>query len=365
MSKVIFSRENLNFSKTLKQRVDEYFKSNSLKFSGNSSLYSKTIILLTLAVACYISLVFGGFSTALSIGLCIMMGFTLAAIGFNVMHDGGHGSYSSKPWVNELMVLSLNLMGGNAYLWKQKHNVAHHNYTNIDGMDDDIDLEPFLRVHDHHELKPYHRFQHIYSWILYAFTYLAWIFFLDFKKYFTGKVAGLTFKKMDRKEHIIFWVSKAVYIYFFIVLPVQMLGWQNALIGYAIVSFVTGIVISVVFQLAHIVEHSSFPSPDIDHKLKNNWDVHQLTTTVNFATKSKLVSWFVGGLNFQVEHHLFPKISHIHYPAISKIVRDTCREFGIPYNEYKTVADAIASHVRYLKVAGRSEVVPVTGGMAA
>ncbi len=365
MSKVIFSRENISFSKTLKQRVDEYFKSNSLKFSGNSSLYSKTIILVSVAVAIYTAAVFGGLPTPVNILLCILMGFTLAAIGFNIMHDGGHGSYSSKPWINEMMVLSLNLMGGNAYLWKQKHNVAHHNFTNIEGLDDDIDLEPLLRVHDHNPLKGYHKFQHIYSWLLYAFTYLAWIFFLDFKKYFTGKIATMTFKKMDRKEHIIFWVSKALYIYMFIVVPIQMLGWVNALVGYAIVSGVTGIVISVVFQLAHIVEHSSFPMPDDQNKLKTNWDVHQLMTTVNFATKSKLVSWFVGGLNFQVEHHLFPKISHIHYPAISKIVRETCREFNIPYNEYRTVYDAVASHVRYLKVAGREIVVPTAGGMAA
>lgn len=365
MSKVIFSREKLDFSKTLKQRVDGYFKSNSLKFSGNSSLYSKTIILLTLAVACYVSLLYGALPIAASLGICIVLGFTMAAIGFNVMHDGGHGSYSSKPWVNEIMVLSLNLMGGNAYLWKQKHNVAHHNFTNIEGLDDDIDLEPFLRVNSQAPMKGYHKFQHIYSWVLYAFTYLAWVFYLDFRKYFTGKIATMTFKKMSTKEHVIFWISKLLYVYLFIVLPIQVLGVVNALIGYAIVSFVTGIVISVVFQLAHIVECASFPVPDDQHKLQSNWDVHQLQTTVNFATKSRLVSWFVGGLNFQVEHHLFPKISHIHYPAISAIVKSTCKEFGIPYHEYGTVAEAIASHLRYLKVAGRNETITLSPGLAA
>jgi linoleoyl-CoA desaturase len=363
MSKVIFSRENLDFSKTLKQRVDEYFKSNSLNFSGNSSLYSKTIILVSLAIACYVTLVFVAVPVWAAIVTCVVLGLTLAAIGFNVMHDGGHGSYSTKPWLNELMVFSLNLMGGNAYLWKQKHNVAHHNFTNIDGMDDDIDLEPLLRVHEHQTLRSYHRFQHFYAAILYAFTYLAWVFFLDFKKYFTGKISTLTFKKMDRKEHIIFWASKLFYVFTFIVIPIYTIGWAHALIGYAITSFVCGFVISVVFQLAHIVEHSSFPVPDTAHKLQNNWDVHQLLTTVNFATKSKGVSWFVGGLNFQVEHHLFPKISHIHYPAISEIVKNTCKEFRIPYNEYETVMDAINSHVRYLKTAGRTLVVPTAGGM--
>ena len=93
--------------------------------------------------------------------------------------------------------------------------------------------------------------------------------------------------------------------------------------------------------------------------MKNTWAIHQLKTTVNFGAKSKIINWYTGGLNHQVEHHIFPHISHIHYGKISKIVRDTAKEFNLPYKEYKTTRKAIAAHFKFLKEMGRKPALQV------
>jgi linoleoyl-CoA desaturase len=354
MQRVSFNNKNSVFFNSLKEKVDSYFQSNNIRQTGNYKLYLKTVLLSLSAIATYLILVFFTPNVWISIVLCMLLGINLAGIGFNVMHDGAHGSFSRKTWVNELMGYSLNFMGGNVYLWKHKHNVNHHSFTNIEGMDDDIDIKPWIRVHSEQEKYWYHRFQHVYWIVLYGITYLLWVYVQDFKKYFTGKIGETTFKKMSAKEHVIFWASKLLYVGAFIVLPIFTVGWLNMLIGYLIVSFVCGFVIAVVFQLAHIVEDAAFETPNTPvYKIDNEWAVHQVQTTANFATKSKIVSWFTGGLNFQVEHHLFPRISHIHYPKINQFVKETCEQFGINYMEYPTVLAAVRSHVVHLKQVGK------------
>jgi linoleoyl-CoA desaturase len=354
MQKVSFNNKNSVFFNALKEKVDTYFKSNNISETGNYKLYIKTALLLLSLAGLYTVLVFFTPPTWIAIVLCCLLGVNLAGIGFNIMHDGAHGSFSNKTWVNELMGYSLNIMGGNVYLWKYKHNVNHHSFTNIEGMDDDIDIKPWIRVHADQKKYWYHRFQHIYWIVLYGITYLLWVFVQDFRKYFTGKVGETPFRKMDVKEHVIFWGSKLFYVGMAIVLPMFFVGVVQTIVGYSIIAFVCGLIIAVVFQLAHIVEDASFSTPDkAVYKIEEEWAVHQVKTTANFATKSKLVSWFTGGLNFQVEHHLFPRISHIHYPKISELVRETCAQFNIPYMEYPTVLSAVRSHVVHLKQVGR------------
>ena len=354
MLKVSFNNKNSAFFNILKEKVDAYFKSNNISQTGNYKLYFKTVFLLLTGAALYTLLVFFTPTAWVSIPLCCLFGVNLAAIGFNIMHDGAHGSFSQKPWVNDLMGYSLNAMGGSVYLWKHKHNINHHSFTNIEGMDDDIDIKPWIRVHADQKKYWYHRFQHIYWVGLYGVTYLLWIFVQDFTKYFTGKIGGSKFHKMDVKEHIIFWVSKVLYVAAFIIVPLYTVGLVATVIGYLVISFVCGFIIAIVFQLAHIVENAQFSTPDKEvFKIDELWAVHQVKTTANFATKSKIVSWFTGGLNFQIEHHLFPRISHIHYPKISQFVRETCEQFNITYLEFPTVLSAVRSHVVHLKHVGR------------
>jgi len=235
-----------------------------------------------------------------------------------------------------------------------KHNMIHHSFTNVDGVDDDIEVGVFMRMAPTQKRLWMHRFQHFYFWFLYMLLYVFWIFFTDYKKYFLKKIGDVPLKKMETKDHIEFWVTKVYHGFVFIVLPIMMVGWFNWLMGFLVVSMFSGFVLSIVFQLAHTVEHAEFPVADIDtHKLPDEFAAHQIKTTANFATKNKVISWLVGGLNFQIEHHLFPKISHVHYPAISEIVKAVCMEYQLQYIEYPTMRKAVVAHVRFLKQMGK------------
>lgn len=353
IKRISFSSKNNVFYDSLKQKVEDYFASNKLKTTGNWKLYSKSIILVICAAGIYFSLLFFAPPLWISLPLFAILGLNLAAIGFNIMHDGAHGSYSTARWLNEMMAYSLNAMGGSSFLWKVKHNFNHHSFTNIEGMDDDIDIRPFMRTNENQKRYWFHRYQHLYWVVFYALTYLFWIFFGDFKKYFSRKVSDMKFRKMTVKEHIIFWSSKLAYFAVFIVTPSLILGFGPTILGFGVLSAVCGLTLGIIFQMAHVVEHTNFPVTDENtRKIEKEWAVHQVNTTANFATKSKIISWLTGGLNFQVEHHLFPMISHVHYPAISKFVRETCDQYKITYNEYPTFFSALRSHILYLKAVG-------------
>jgi linoleoyl-CoA desaturase len=355
MSKVTFNNSNNVFFQSLKRSVEQYFSNNKIKKTGNWKLYTKTAILLPAAVTIYILLLTLHLPVLIALFLCALFGLTLAFIGFNVMHDACHGSYSQRKWVNNVLGLTLNAIGGNAFFWKQKHNILHHTYTNIEGVDDDIAQSKLLRQSPTQKWRPIHKYQHIYLPLAYSLTLFMWIGVRDFKKYFTKKIHNTALQPMDRKEHLMFWISKALYVFFYIVLPIMVVGPLAWLTGYITMGIVTGIVISYVFQLAHAVEGPEFDSVGIEDKMiETEWAVHQIKTTANFAPRNKLISWLLGGLNFQVEHHLFPRISHIHYPALSRIVREHCIQHGLPYHCFTGVTTAVFSHVRTMKQLGRN-----------
>jgi linoleoyl-CoA desaturase len=343
-----------SFHVELKKRINQYFESTGNPQTGTKHLYIKAIVLLSLFVGLYVHLVFFTPGILWAILECVLMGIVTAAIGFNIMHDGGHGSFSRNKAVNRLAAFSLNLLGGSSFMWNMKHNVIHHAYTNIDGLDDDIDIKPWMRMSTTQPKLAFHRYQHVYFWLLYSLLYVLWVFVLDYQKYFKGKVGNIPLKKMSLADHVVFWGFKILYLFLFVALPIIMVGFQAWLIGFLVFAILTGLIISIVFQLAHTVEHTHFPVPHAETgRLEDEWAVHQLKTTANFATTSKIVSWFTGGLNFQIEHHLFPKISHVHYPALRKIIKQACAEYGVPYIEYPRMRYAIASHVAFLRRMGR------------
>jgi linoleoyl-CoA desaturase len=355
MAKISFNNKQSPFFDALRSKIDDYFEKQRLAPTGNFRLYYKTAILTVAILSIYTLLVFVTLPGWVALVLCALLGVSLASVGFNVMHDGAHGSYSTNKSVNSIAAYSLNLMGGSSFMWKIKHNHVHHSFTNIEGMDDDIDVKPFMRVNDQQPRYWFHKFQHLYWVALYGLTYFIWVYWKDYEKYFTGRIGGTSIRKMKVKEHIGFWASKLAYFSLFVLLPAYTMGWVDTLIGYSVVLFVCGLTIAVVFQLAHIVEDTTFPQPHPEtNKIENEWAIHQVNTTANFATRSKMISWFMGGLNFQVEHHLFPRISHIHYPALSSIVRETCQEFNIKYIEYPTFWSAILAHVRHLRQLGHA-----------
>jgi linoleoyl-CoA desaturase len=355
MPKVIFSNKQRIFFAALKSSVDEYFINKKIKKTGNSKLFTKTFVLIPAAVIIYIFLLVFKIPPVPGILLSGLFGFVLASIGFNVMHDACHGSYSSRNWINDLMGHTLNALGGNAFIWKFKHNILHHTYPNVDGIDDDIAKSPLMRQCHTQKWFPMHKFQHIYVVLVYGITSFAWVFIMDYTKYFKRKIISTPLQKMSVKEHFIFWLSKILYILFYILIPVLAVGWGKWAIGFVSFNLVMGFTLAIVFQLAHVVENAAFEFAEAgnDLNIEEEWAVYQVKATANFATRNKIISWFVGGLNFQVEHHLFPRISHIHYRDINKIVKQTCMQYNVPYNEFPTMMNAIASHFKMMKEFGR------------
>lgn len=358
MTKVSFNNSNNLFYQSLKKGVDAYFHHQGLKKTGNWKLYTKTLVLIPSALIIYVALLTLPIPVFPALLLCALLGLLISGVGFNVMHDACHGSYCSKKWVNSLLGLTLNAVGGNAFFWKQKHNVLHHTYTNIHGADDDIAQSKLLRQSPTQKWMPIHRYQHIYVTVAYALTLFIWVSVRDFDKYFSKKIHNTPLQPMSTQEHLIFWTSKILYALFYVIIPILCVGPLAWLIGYLTMGMVAGVVLSYIFQLAHAVEGPEFDSVGVEEKMiETEWAVHQIKTTANFSMRNKFLSWCVGGLNFQVEHHLFPRISHIHYPALSLIVQENCKKFGLPYHSFPTVSLAVASHLRTMKKFGRQEVV--------
>ena len=311
------------------------------------------------ATSIYAILMFLSLPVYASILLCLILGFILACIGFSVMHDANHGSYSTNQKLNDFIgVVASNGLGANAFFWKQKHNIIHHTYTNVDGIDDDIAKSPIIRQCETQKWVPMHKYQHLYMPFVYSLSSIFWIFFMDFSKYFSRKIYTTEAWKMSFKNHLVFWLTKIYYVSIYMVLPIYLCGWSHWLVGYLLLNVSMGLVLSFVFQLAHVVEITEFEHVPLDttKHIESAWAEHQIKTTCNFAMSNKLISWFVGGLNFQIEHHLFPKVSHVHYSAISVIVQEKCKEFGLPYNQYPTMDKALASHFRFMKSLGAQPV---------
>ncbi len=348
-----FNTSSLSVYSELKRGVNEYFAGNGLSRTGDFSLYFKAAILLIAYIAMYIHLVFFTPTVWVAVFECMLLGLLTAAIGFNVMHDGAHGSFSPSTKLNTLAAFTLDLLGASSFMWNTKHNIVHHAYTNIEGVDDDIEAGILLRMAPQQKRYGFHKYQHLYVWLLYGLLYIAWVFYTDYKKYFSNKVGNVPLKKLKIKDHILFWFFKLLHVILYIALPIYLVGLWPWVVGFLVYSFSSGVILSLVFQLAHVIEETRFPEPLMPaNRIEDEWAIHQLKTTANFATSNKLITWWVGGLNFQIEHHLFPRISHIHYPAISKIIKQSCADMGIPYIEHKTMHDAIVSHVSHLRNMG-------------
>ncbi|MFM9028084.1 MAG: fatty acid desaturase family protein [Bacteroidota bacterium] len=353
MSNLKFTGNNSAFYSELKQRVNKYFEEHGRSVHGGNAALVKAIVLIGGFLFLYALLAFRFLPYPWDLLACIPLAFLTAGIGFNIMHDGAHGSLSSHPFLNRLAALSLNMLGASSFMWNIKHNVIHHTFTNVEDHDDDILNQPFFRMSPSQPHNRMHKWQHIYWPLGYGLMYVAWIFFLDIRKYFNKQIAEKTEIKIPFSVHVGFWVTKILYTLCFVVIPLQFYSVGEFLIGYLTYTFTTGIVISVIFQLAHTVEETTFVMPDSESgTLQNDWASHQVLTTANFATRNKIITWFVGGLNFQVEHHLFPRISHVHYPALSPIVQETCERHGLRYINQPTLWGAINSHVKFLQKLG-------------
>lgn len=300
------------FVATLKNRVSQYFIDHAISDKGNSTLYLKTVFWLGLWFTFYASLYIPFSPEWIRIWIFFpMLGIFSAGIGFNIMHDASHGAYAEKKKLNTLLSFTLELVGPLSFLWLTKHVTIHHTFVNTD-HDDDIESGGLIRMSPNQPKKWFHKYQHIYAPFLYGLLAFQWIYIADFKKYFSKKIHTKNIE-ISTNDKITFWIAKICNVIFFIIIPVWVLG-PDALIGWALYLFVVGFLISVVFQLAHIHEYAEFQKTNEKNKLVKNYYIHQIYETVDFSTKNKVLTWLLGGLNFQVVHHLFHEVSHVHYP---------------------------------------------------
>jgi linoleoyl-CoA desaturase len=359
---VRFSRKDqAEFVKTLRARVNDYFNSNEISRTATPLMVIKTISMYVIYFTPYVLMLTGVITGWWTLLMWAIMSVGMAGIGFAIMHDANHGSYSRNPIINTLLGSSMELLGGNSYTWKVTHNMMHHTYTNIYELDDDVKDRPILRLSPYGKWSKIHKYQHIYAIFLYSLSTLSWFFQKDWKEVFQFNRTGFTEKqgRNPQMEVVKLIAGKVFYITYALILPLIFISapWYVVLIGFLFMHLVASILTTIVFQLAHVVEGPSHHEPDESFD-ETNWLVHQLETTADFARNNALVTWFLGGLNFQIEHHLFPNICHVHYRKISDIVQQTAREYGLPYHEFKTMRGAVVSHLRTLKKFGQREHIP-------
>lgn len=350
-----FARNN-EFQAELRRRVDEYFERTGKRRRDVPLMYFKTTTIFVLLGVAYWLLVFVAGTWWQAIPLAALVGLAVAGIGLNVQHDGSHGAYSEYNWINKAMSMCMDLIGASSYLWRYKHVLYHHTYTNVTGVDTDIELGALARVSPHQPRRAFHRFQQFYIWPLYFIMAIKWQIFDDWWEMARGTMAGHQFPRAKGWDLATFLAGKFVFLSLAFGIPMLFHPVLYVIAMYAVSAGVTGVVLAVVFQLAHCVEGAEFPMPaEGTVELENAWAIHQVITTVDFARRSRLMAWLLGGLNFQIEHHLLPRICHVNFPALSKIVEETCHKYGVKFNEHITFFDGIVSHFRWLKRMGQPD----------
>lgn len=349
------------FFSIAKQRVDQYFTENNISKNGNRKMYIKTAAMVSMYFVPCILIITGALSSSLVLfyGAWALMGLGILGIGCSVMHDSNHGSYSTNKKLNEALGSLLNIIGGYSPNWKIQHNILHHTYTNLDGLDEDIEAGILIRMSPHKPRLKMHRYQHIYSWFVYCLMNLFWITVKDYRKIFHYHKEDLLKKQKLTLKSALLELSllKVLYFGYALVLPLAFSGlpWYHVVIGFVGMHMMAGLGLAMVFQPAHVMESSEYPAPTGERIVENTWAVHQVRNTINFAPNNIILSWFIGGLNYQIEHHLFPHICHVHYPQLSRIIKQTAEEHGVPYITKPTFRSALAGHGSMLRYLGRND----------
>ncbi len=339
-----------DFYPEVKRRVDAYFNERKLSRSGDWRLWVKSLALVLLDLIIYAAILSDAFGFLGVFTLYTLLGVTTCLICLNIFHDALHGAFfRSKKW-NRALGYLFDVNGFSSEVWSISHNLEHHTYTNIAGVDHDIDKMILLRLAPTDGIFAFHRFQHWYALPLYMLTSLNWSLYSDYTCYYNA----IKQKKVNIVDIALFILGKLAYLSIFIIIPMLVLSlpWWQILIGYLSMQFVGGLIAAVVFQLAHVIDGVEYPLPDEYGNMEDLWAIHEIKTTSNFGVDDIVLTHLIGGLNFQIEHHLFPHISHVHYPAISKIVRQTAKEYGLPYLCQPSFREALCSHLRTLKKLG-------------
>lgn len=352
------------FRRDLDAGFAAYFAHSGMPERDIPAMYAKTAIIWGWFWASWAALVFapirsiaGPLTVPVYLLLAVSLGLAIGGIGMSVMHDANHGAYSRKPWVNKLVGWSLDALGCSSFIWRTKHNAVHHTWTNVEGCDDDIAMQPLARMAPSQPYRSWHRVQHLYMWPLYGLLHFKWFLLDDFRDLRAGRVAVGKLPKREAGFYLTLVLSKLSYIALAFAVPIALHNALPALGLWLVATMTTGLTLAVTFQLAHCVGAAEFPVAVEGKPLERDWAEHQLATTVDFAPGNKLATWFMGGLNYQVVHHLAPKVCHLHYPSLAKIVAETAQKHGLQYRTYPTTRAAIAAHCRFLRYLAQPQTV--------
>ncbi len=351
------NKTQTDFVNELRNQVKDYFESGGISKYGGYRIVLKSIFMFSLYLIPYFLMVTGVVTRPDQIFLLwIIMGFGTAGIGMAVMHDANHRSYSKYQSVNRILSYSLNFLGGFAPTWQYQHNTLHHGFTNIDGFDEDIDAGKMFRFSPNKPLYKIHKFQQFYAWFFYGLMTFTWTLDKDFKQIYRYRKEGVVLSQNKSFGSLLaeLIISKVIYYGYLLVIPILFLPvpWWLVVFFYFCMHLISGFILGIIFQTAHVMPSSEYPLPDDNGTIENNWAIHQLLTTTDYSPHNRVFSWFIGGLNYQVEHHLFANISHIHYHNISAIVQRTALKYHLPYHVRKSFPRALYDHFRMLKTLG-------------
>ncbi len=352
------SEEKNNFSKDLAKRFKQYFEENKISYYATPAMWFKAFVALSSWVLVYAFIMSDMLSTlpeaAYYISLICaftLLGFANIFIAFAISHDAAHGAFSKKKWVNTLMGLTFNFVGGNIYLLQKIHS-THHRFANIHGIDPQMESHGLLRNTPYEKYLPKHRFQHVYVVLIYALAYLHWVVIKDFKwMFFESHIGNEKNIVHPLKEKVILVVSKIIYFCLNLALPLLFLSapaWV-VILGFISIHVLPGMTFALIFQANHVFDGTTYPVPDDEGKISDNYATHTLRTTLDFARKNKLATFLMGGINVHAVHHMFPRYCHIHNTALTEIMLEVCDEYGYTYNEVPTFTEAVKIHFQMLK----------------
>ena len=340
-----------SFPKVLRQRLDRFFADQDLSPKANRSMWLKISVGLSVLAGAWITIYVMRPPAWAFVTLYVLSGLAQTFLLLNIAHDSNHNAISSSSVVNKTMNYAFDLCGINSYMWRILHHRGHHSCVNIHGEDDALTGRGLFRFTPHEPHRRLHRFQHLYALCLYALFSLDYVFVRDFEAFFFPAHDYLKKTRHPVREITILFAGKAFYFTYMLALPVVLLGKSPLLVAgsFLLVHLLIGLSVSLVFQTTHTIDTTYFP---VTRSEFDNSVYHIFATTADYATGNPVVGWLAGGLNHHIAHHLCPFVCHTHYPALTRIVRETAEEFGIPYRQHPTMTRAISHHLLLLKQLG-------------
>ena len=346
------------FSRTLSIRVDAFFRDRGLSRHANAEMVAKTVLAFVAWAASYVWLLAGDLTPLGVIGVYLLHGCAQLFMTFNVGHDANHGAYSKSKRVNQFLSCAFDLCGGSSYMWRLMHNASHHSFVNIRGADTTLMSGGVFRFSPHDARRDFQRFQHLYAPLLYCLSTLDWVFTKDFRWLLHRSFGNKRIVSHRPAALIGLFAGKAFYYTYMLVVPLLVLKspWYVVLAGFTIMHLYLGFMLALIFQPNHFNEWASFRQADLNGQVANDRIRHIFDTTLDYARDNRVATWLLGGLNLHVVHHMFPRICHVHYPALTAIVKSTAEEVGLHYRETPTITGAFVDHLRWLRMLGRGEV---------